>query len=412
MPKDDEEESLVEQKHHKIIVKSPSRRRLKCYNDGLIISIFIFLLLVGLAISLLVYVKSHPGWVDGLISHSYDDRKHHQDMVDRINAEQNLWRAKYNPNAARQNDVEPYEIDEEKMWERQRNETSEKALRDTRTHLIQLLGLRDHLPKTFDARRRWPDCQSMRQILDQAGCGSCWAASAASVMSDRICIASNGKRQIQISVEDLLTCCPHCGGCLGSLHSISPFIHFKEHGIVTGGEFNSNVGCKPYSFPPNCGSPCSPSNFDSSKTPKCSKQCRPDYEKTYEEDLIRASQAYWVLADRSLFRRAEVWPLLLKLHLQDEYSEELIKREIYHFGPIQACMTVHEQFQHYEYGIYSSGTFSNAIYGHCMKLLGWGEQDGKEYWLYANSWGKSWGENGFIRINMKDAILHASAGLL
>lgn len=36
--------------------------------------------------------------------------------------------------------------------------------------------------------------------------------SAASVISDRICIASNYEKQYQISAQDLTSCCTECGG--------------------------------------------------------------------------------------------------------------------------------------------------------------------------------------------------------
>lgn len=39
------------------------------------------------------------------------------------------------------------------------------------------------------------------------------------------------------------------------------------------------------------------------------------------------------------------------------------------------------------------------ISGHSVRLLGWGvdKSSGVPYWLAANSWGKTWGENGFFR---------------
>lgn len=45
-------------------------------------------------------------------------------------------------------------------------------------------------PDTFDARETWPECGSIKEIRDQANCGSCWAFAAAESMSDRICIKS------------------------------------------------------------------------------------------------------------------------------------------------------------------------------------------------------------------------------
>ncbi|VDO86344.1 unnamed protein product [Soboliphyme baturini] len=68
------------------------------------------------------------------------------------------------------------------------------------------------LPKSFDARDHWPNCKYIPFIRDQSNCGSCWAVSTASVMTDRHCIASSGRDQPYISDEYVLSCCgPECG---------------------------------------------------------------------------------------------------------------------------------------------------------------------------------------------------------
>jgi len=30
--------------------------------------------------------------------------------------------------------------------------------------------------------------------------------------------------------------------------------------------------------------------------------------------------------------------------------------------------------------------------GHAVKMFGWGTEDGKDYWLVANSWNEDWGD--------------------
>jgi cathepsin L len=56
---------------------------------------------------------------------------------------------------------------------------------------------------------------------------------------------------------------------------------------------------------------------------------------------------------------------------------------------------------------YSSGIFScdmsSPDIDHVVQLVGYGtETTGDDYWIVRNSWGPSWGENGFIRLARQD----------
>ena len=39
---------------------------------------------------------------------------------------------------------------------------------------------------------------------------------------------------------------------------------------------------------------------------------------------------------------------------------------------------------------------------HAVLTVGWGHDDGKEYWLVKNSWGEDWGDDGYIKIAIVD----------
>jgi len=64
---------------------------------------------------------------------------------------------------------------------------------------------------------------------------------------------------------------------------------------------------------------------------------------------------------------------------------------------METAFTVYSDFMNYESGVYHhvSGTVEG---GHAIKILGWGTEDGMDYWLCANSWGTSWGLEGFFKI--------------
>lgn len=54
-----------------------------------------------------------------------------------------------------------------------------------------------NLPDAFDSRVEFKDC--IHPIRDQARCGSCWAFSASEVLSDRMCIETNGTVNVVLS---------------------------------------------------------------------------------------------------------------------------------------------------------------------------------------------------------------------
>lgn len=62
-------------------------------------------------------------------------------------------------------------------------------------------------------------------------------------------------------------------------------------------------------------------------------------------------------------------------------------------GPVQASYTVYEDFYSYQNGVYHHvlGNYSGR---HSVKILGWGTENGTDYWLIANSWGTNWGRLG------------------
>nr|CAI5829110.1 unnamed protein product [Callosobruchus analis] len=102
------------------------------------------------------------------------------------------------------------------------------------------------IPEEFDARQMWSNCGSIKEIRDQGHLTS------ASVMSDRICIHSNGKNQERISALDLLSCCEECSeGICETGWPSTAFKYWATTGIVTGGEEirNQTASCRPYPAP-------------------------------------------------------------------------------------------------------------------------------------------------------------------
>merc|ERR1719235_2971214 len=128
--------------------------------------------------------------------------------------------------------------------------------------------INNNIPDEFDARTAWAQCKSIAHIRDQGPCGSCWAFGAVEAMSDRICIASGQKEQVELSTEDLVSCCGfECGmGCNGGYPS-GAWSFAVESGLVTESEY-------PYAFQ-ECAHHVNSSSLPpcpaSQPTPKCDK---------------------------------------------------------------------------------------------------------------------------------------------
>jgi cathepsin B len=231
----------------------------------------------------------------------------------------------------------------------------------------------DDLPDNFDPRTKWTQCPSLNEIRDQSNCGSCWAFGVAEAVTDRICIRGGG--QVHISAEDINDCCKACGnGCNGGFPA-AVYNWYVKDGIVTGGQYGTNEGCQPYSLPhcdhhttgkyPNC--------TGDANTPQCRKACRTGYNQTYTEDKRKGSKSYAITTVQ-------------------EIMQDLVDN-----GPVTAAFTVYSDFLSYKTGVYKHVT-GEELGGHAVKIIGYGVENGQNYWLVANSWNEDWGDKGFFKI--------------
>jgi len=82
-------------------------------------------------------------------------------------------------------------------------------------------------------------------------------------------------------------------------------------------------------------------------------------------------------------------------------SDSAIKQAIYNYGPVWICVCADgNSFSAYTGGIYT--TNDGTTLDHAVVLVGWVDtllsNGSKGYWILRNSWGSSWGENGYMRI--------------
>jgi cathepsin B len=239
------------------------------------------------------------------------------------------------------------------------------------------------IPADFDVRTAFPACAEVSgNIRDQSSCGSCWAFGSTEAFNDRHCIATGSTTKL--SVEDTTA---NCGflqcfsmGCNGGQPGMA-WDWFKNKGVVTGGDYfdiGSGETCAPYSLapcahhvPPTDKYPACPSS--EYPTPSLSKCTESAYGKGYSADKIKATDSYSLTGIQA------------------------IQADMVQYGSATAAFTVYDDFPTYKSGVYKR-TSSNALGGHAVKLLGWGTENGEDYWLVANSWNEQWGDNGTFKI--------------
>ncbi|XP_053607229.1 cathepsin B-like [Plodia interpunctella] len=293
------------------------------------------------------------------------------EYIDLINSQQSLWKAGRN-----------YPEDTPLEQLQGLLGTIMGGLREgytTKTHDTDVIKT---LPESFDPRDKWQNCPSLYEIRDQGICGSCWALGAVGAMTDRWCIHSNGS-QFHFSAQDMTGCVKECNGCHGGTPEKAWSYWFTD-GVVSGGNYNSKQGCRPYEMQ-NCIHDNSPAaNCSNRGVAHCVDKCQDDYNVSYKVDKRFGLEAY---------------------HVQ---HEEHIKAELYLNGPLEAAFRACPDLFHYKSGVYKSTIDFNDVRcgGHSVKMLGWGIENGTKYWLLANSWDYNWGDGGYFKIIRGENHMH------
>jgi len=257
---------------------------------------------------------------------------------------------------------------------------------------VQLFAAEENLavPESFDSETNWPKCAKIiGDIRDQSNCGCCWAFAGAEAASDRMCIASDAKLVVPLSAQDICFN-SNFDGCDGGQIS-TPWNYIKRSGVVSGGQnkgdgpFGSGF-CSAFSLP-HCHhhGPTKSDPYPAENTPGCPSASSPRGPKSCDSDAKSPHDDF--ASDKYSFSGK----------VSSASGPAAIKQFMMEGGPCEVAFTVYTDFENYDSGIYKheSGSFAG---GHAVKMVGWGVENGQEYWKVANSWNPYWGEKGYFRI--------------
>jgi len=213
----------------------------------------------------------------------------------------------------------------------------------TRTPGLTTKTVNPEAPDTWD----WRTKGAVTGVKDQGQCGSCWSFSATGSTEGAWFLAKS--QLVSLSEQNLVDCSTPEGnqGCNGGLMDSAFDYIIKNKGIDTESSY-------PYKATgPN--------------------QCE--------------------------FKAADIGATISSYYDVTSGDENDLLNCVYKTPTSVAIDASKSSFQFYKTGVYYEKKCSSSQLDHGVLAVGYGNEGGADYWLVKNSWGSSWGDNGYIKMS-------------
>jgi C1A family cysteine protease len=204
-------------------------------------------------------------------------------------------------------------------------------------------------PAEFD----WTTKGAVTPVKDQGQCGSCWSFGTTGDIEGTYFLA--GHPLVPLSEQELVSCDTkgEDEGCNGGLQEVA-FEFVISNGLTTEAHY-------PYR-----------SGGGSSGRCQATKE-------------------------RPVAATISSWSQVSKGGILGGGDEDAIKTALLASGPITIGINA-SPMQRYSRGIDNPLFCAKASLDHAVLIVGYGTENGKDYWRIKNSWNTDWGEDGFYRI--------------
>ncbi|XP_042910706.1 cathepsin L-like peptidase isoform X2 [Parasteatoda tepidariorum] len=213
---------------------------------------------------------------------------------------------------------------------------------DTKQHKTHQRSKRSDtsLPKTID----WVKKGAVTSVPDQGHCASCWAFVALGSLEAQQYFKTGTLKSL--SVQNIIDCATEKGdGCDAGL-MITAYKYAEKNGVDTRHAY-------PYK----------------EKEGKC----------MFDDSKVGATCSGYKILPKG--------------------DVEELKKTVATIGPVAAAFNGHlDSFHDYKRGIYDDKDCKSDDLNHAVLVVGYGTEDDTDYWLIRNSWGKSWGDNGYMKL--------------